>query len=160
MHEEGKRSKCEPCQMNRRQLLRVMGSSAGALFLVTTLPGCGNPKGSPPTGPVSAGNVSSLKLGTLRILSGDIVVGQDSKGIYAMSAICTHAGCVLDDSAGTISAGLTCPCHGSAFDGDGNVLRGPASSPLQHYQVSIASDGTITADGSQPVSATTRIPAP
>ena len=160
MHREGNQSKREPCPMNRRQLLRVMGSSAGALFLVTALPRCGNPKGSPPTGPVNAGNVSSLKLGTLRILSGDVVVGHDSNGIYAMSAICTHAGCVLDDSSGTIAAGLTCPCHGSAFDGNGNVLQGPARSPLQHYQVTVASDGTITADGSQPVPAPTRTPAP
>jgi Rieske Fe-S protein len=49
-----------------------------------------------------------------------------------------------------------CPCHASTFDGDGNVTRGPAGSPLQHYQVTVASDGSITVDGSQPVSASTR----
>jgi thiosulfate dehydrogenase [quinone] large subunit len=73
-----------------------------------------------------------------------------------MSAVCTHAGCLLDDSADKVSTGLSCPCHGSAFDGNGSVTAGPARSPLQHYAVTIAADGSITVDGSQPVSASTR----
>jgi Rieske Fe-S protein len=73
-----------------------------------------------------------------------------------MSAVCTHAGCLLDDGSSTISAGLTCPCHGSAFDGNGVVTAGPARAPLPHYAVTIAADGTITVDGSQPVSADAR----
>jgi Rieske Fe-S protein len=138
---------------NRRHVLQVLGSSAG-LLAVGSLPAC-QQKGSPPTGPVSAGNVSSLKVGALLIV-GNVAVGLDDQGAYAMSAICTHAGCYLDDGAETIAAGLDCPCHGSQFDGDGNVTRGPADTPLQHYLVTIAADGSITVDGSQPVSANTR----
>ena len=69
-----------------------------------------------------------------------------------------HAGCLLNDGARTIAAGLSCPCHSSTFDGDGNVTRGPAGAPLQHYQVTIAADGAITVDGSQPVDASARTP--
>jgi Rieske Fe-S protein len=76
-----------------------------------------------------------------------------------MSAVCTHAGCLLDDGASTIVAGLDCPCHGSTFDGNGGVTGGPARSPLQHYAVTIAADGGITVDGSQAVSASSRTPA-
>ena len=38
-------------------------------------------------------------------------------GVYAMSAVCTHAGCLIFDAAGTIAEGLRCPCHGSTFNG-------------------------------------------
>ena len=86
------------------------------------------------------------------------LVARDADGVYAMSAICTHAGCFLDDGSQTIAAGLDCPCHGSRFDGNGAVTEGPANTPLQHYAVVIAADGSITVDGTQPVSADTRTP--
>lgn len=144
--------------LSRRALLRVAGTSAGALLLTTVLPGCSNPTGSPPTGPVSAMKVADYKLDSLHVLSSNVAVGRDSKGLFAMSAICTHAGCILEDNAGTIAAGLFCPCHGSTFDGDGQVTAGPARSPLQHYQVTVASDGSVTVDGSKPVSGDVRVP--
>lgn len=147
------------CALSRRELLRVAGTSAGALLLTTVLPGCSNPTGSPPTGPVSAMKVADYKVDSMHVLSSNVVVARDSKGFFAMSAICTHAGCVLDDNAGTIAAGLSCACHGSTFDGDGNVTRGPARSPLQHYQVTVAADGSITVDGSKPVASDVRVPA-
>jgi len=158
MFEPLKNAKCEPCGMNRRQLLHVVGSSAGALLLTSALPSCSPPTGSPPTGPVSAMKVSDLKMNALHILSSNVVIGLDGRGLFAMSAICTHAGCVLDDGSQTISAGLTCPCHGSAFDGNGAVTAGPARTPLQHYQVTVAADGSITVDGSKPVAADVRVP--
>jgi Rieske Fe-S protein len=99
--------------------------------------------------------MSGLAVGAMHVMS-NVVVAQDARGVYAMSAVCTHAGCLLDDAAATVASGLSCPCHGSTFDGNGAVTRGPAFQPLQHYAVSIAADGTITVDGSQPVSADTR----
>lgn len=160
MHDESKTSGCGcGCGgLSRRELLRVAGASAGALLLTTALPGCSNPTGSPPSGPVGAMKVADYKLDSLQVLSSNVAVGRDSNGLYAMSAICTHAGCVLEDNAGTISAGLYCPCHGSSFDGNGTVTHGPARSPLQHYQVSLAADGSITVDGSKPVAADVRLP--
>ena len=142
---------------NRRRVLQVIGSSAG-LAVVGGLASC-QQTGSPPSGPVSGGNVSALQVGELLVMS-NVAVGLDSQGVYAMSAICTHAGCFLDDGAKTIAAGLDCPCHGSTFDGNGAVTNGPARDPLQHYLVTIAADGSITVDGSQPVSATARTALP
>ncbi len=156
MHEESKSGNCACHRLNRRELLQVIGGSAGALILTSALPGCSPATGSPPSGPISAMNVSDFKLNSMRVLSSNVVVGLDSKGPYAMSAICTHAGCVLEDNSETIAAGLYCPCHGSSFDGNGVVTHGPARSALQHYQVSVATDGSITVDGSKPVAADAR----
>jgi cytochrome b6-f complex iron-sulfur subunit len=150
-------SACGAPTLNRRKLLSLAGTSAGLMIVGAALPGCGNPKGSPPTGPVMAGNISALQIGTMLVMS-NIVVARDANGIYAMSAVCTHAGCLLDGSNDAIARGLSCPCHGSAFDGNGAVTQGPAGTPLQHYAVTIAADGTITVDGSQLVAATERTP--
>ena len=151
-------SSCSKRAVNRRELLILVGASTGVVVLGGAVSGCGNPTGTAPTGPVAAGNVSALSVGALLVMT-NVAVARDVNGVYAMSAVCTHAGCLLDDGADTIAAGLGCPCHGSTFDGNGTVTNGPASSPLQHYAVTIAADGSITADGSQPVSASTRTPA-
>ena len=56
---------------------------------------------------------------------------RDSGGVYALSLVCTHLGCTV-----TVSADhLSCPCHGSEFDRQGKVLKGPADRPLQRLKV-------------------------
>jgi len=141
--------------LNRRRFLSVTGASAGLMVVVNVMPGCGNQTGSPPTGPVAAGNVSALPVGAMMVMS-NVVVARDASGVYAMSAVCTHQGCLINDTSSGVAGGLHCPCHGSAFDGNGAVTHGPAASPLQHYAVTIAADGTMTVEGAQPVSADTR----
>src|SRR5450432_695128 len=145
------------CQskLNRRKLLRLAGASTSLTIICGGAAGCGNPTGTPPTGPVSGGNISGLAVGSLHVMS-NVALGRDDGGIYAMSAVCTHAGCLLTDANHTVAGGLDCPCHESLFDGQGAVTHGPAREALQHYQVTIASDGSITVDGSQPVAAGAR----
>ncbi len=140
--------------LNRRRFLSVTGASAGLMVVVNAIPAC-QQTGSPPTGPVAAGNVSALSIGSLIVMD-DVVVARDANGVYAMSRICTHQGCFVDGS--DVAAGLHCPCHGSAFDGNGAVTHGPAGSPLQHYAVTIAADGTMTVEGAQPVTSDVRTP--
>jgi cytochrome b6-f complex iron-sulfur subunit len=158
MIRDDRRARCSGCAdgfLNRRELLVLAGTSTGLIIVAAAVPGCGNPTGSPPTGPVAAGNVSALSVGTMLVMS-NVVVARDARGVYAMSAVCTHAGCLLDDSGSSIASGLTCPCHGSVFDGNGSVMQGPARAALQHYAVAIGADGSLTVDGSQPVSASAR----
>lgn len=61
-----------------------------------------------------------------------VVMFRDADGVYAISKICTHLGCIVR-SAG---AGFECPCHGSQFAADGSVTKGPAPQPLPWYKVS------------------------
>ena len=52
----------------------------------------------------------------------------------ALSTICTHQGCEADVvNNGTM---VLCPCHESRFDKNGNVLDGPAETPLLTLQTS------------------------
>lgn len=51
-----------------------------------------------------------------------IALFKDAEGVYAVSTVCTHLGCIVK----TIPDGFECPCHGSKFAADGSVEKGPA----------------------------------
>ena len=59
-----------------------------------------------------------------------VALSRDPDGtVHAVSARCTHLGCILawNDAERT----WDCPCHASRFAGDGSVLQGPAVHPLE-----------------------------
>lgn len=62
------------------------------------------------------------------IVADGTLITQAEPGVFkGFVARCTHAGCALSK----ITDGeAVCPCHGSAFGLDGQVLRGPATKPL------------------------------
>ena len=53
--------------------------------------------------------------------------GHDGR-VKKMSAVCTHMGCIVHWNQAEKT--WDCPCHGSRFDSGGNVLAGPAETPL------------------------------
>ncbi len=109
-------------------------------------------------GPIDGGNVSALPVGTLKTIATDsIALGRDAKGVYAMTLICPHAGCDMSSRGSVSMQGVVCNCHGSMFDANGDVMQGPARSPLEHYLVTISAAGEITIDTSQTVDASTRV---
>jgi glycine/D-amino acid oxidase-like deaminating enzyme/nitrite reductase/ring-hydroxylating ferredoxin subunit len=62
-----------------------------------------------------------------------VAVARDDAGRpHAVSARCTHLGCIVsyNDAEGS----WDCPCHGSRFALDGGVLEGPAVRPLEPVQ--------------------------
>jgi cytochrome b6-f complex iron-sulfur subunit len=100
----------------------------------------------PPT-TFKAGTVADYTDGTVRfnreqkayILGG-------SGGVYALSAVCTHLGCITrfrsDENV------IACPCHGSRFDLEGNVVHGPAPRPLPWLEVRPDPSGILVVDTS------------
>lgn len=58
-----------------------------------------------------------------------LAVYRDEAGaLHSLSAKCPHMGCVVHFNSAERS--WDCPCHGSRFSTDGEVLHGPATSPL------------------------------
>ena len=72
----------------------------------------------------------------------NIFIVRDNSGFRALSAICTHLGCIVKEE----HNGFICPCHGSKFDKTGNVVSGPAPKGLEWLKINIAPDGQLTVD--------------
>jgi Rieske Fe-S protein len=117
----------------------------------------GGPPGSSEAsapGDIAGGKASDLAVGSLQSLdSGQAAIARDSAGVYALTLICTHAGC----QAGVIGADIVCPCHGATFDANGNVVHGPATAPLVHLAVSADSSGNLTVHSGTLVDPATRL---
>ena len=64
-------------------------------------------------------------------------------GMYAISSVCTHLGCIAQQQK---NGQFLCPCHGSVFAGDGKVIAGPAPGPLSWIEMSVAPDGQVVVD--------------
>jgi Rieske Fe-S protein len=123
----------------RRQLLRGAAAVGIAGAGVAVLSACGgtSSSGSAQTGPVTLGPSSDVPVGGGKVYRAQqVVVTQPSAGTFkAFSAICTHAGCVVD---GVDNGLITCPCHGSQFKTtDGSVAQGPAQTALPSIPVAV-----------------------
>jgi len=55
-------------------------------------------------------------------------------GFSALSLVCTHLGCTVEQK----TNGFDCPCHGSRYDPNGNILQGPAKLSLQKLRVEVS----------------------
>jgi Rieske Fe-S protein len=102
------------------------------------------------------GKATAVSKGTLVAVGGELILGRDAGGLYAMSASCTHNGCTVIVVGSAPQQSLHCPCHGSNFSSTGAVTRGPAPAALPHYQLEVSSDGEITVCTQSFVASTTR----
>lgn len=84
-------------------------------------------------GTADASAFSEVASGEGKIVEVDdekLAVYRDEQGeVHCVSAICTHLACVVDWNRAEKS--WDCPCHGSRFEVSGNVIEGPALSPLK-----------------------------
>lgn len=56
-------------------------------------------------------------------------------GFLALSATCTHLGCLVRWR--TDEGQFVCPCHNGRFDAEGNVVSGPPPAPLHRIETKI-----------------------
>ncbi len=67
------------------------------------------------------------------------VLALGQRRFAALSPICTHLGCTVEIE----QARLVCPCHGSTYDREGKVLKGPAEEALASYRVALTSEDVL-----------------
>jgi cytochrome b6-f complex iron-sulfur subunit len=82
-----------------------------------------------------------------------VAVFRDAGGVFALSTVCTHLGCIVKRDA----AGFACPCHGSKFAVDGSVTKGPAPKALAWLAVTKTADGGYVIDQSKTVAPGTKV---
>ena len=75
-----------------------------------------------------------------------IYLVHDAQGFFALSAICTHLGCLTAWKPET--GRIECPCHGSKFRPDGTKIEGPAPKPLPLLRTWLNEDGELMVDRS------------
>jgi cytochrome b6-f complex iron-sulfur subunit len=136
--------------MQRRDFLKQLGfgsivaaiGSVVGIFGRFLIPNVVTPK----AGPVEIGKPEEYRLGDFTYVeTARAYIGRDPHGFYALAAICTHLGCTprLEGRQ------FECPCHGSRFDLNGNVLAGPAKRPLDRITVGLAQNGNLYVDHSR-----------
>jgi Rieske Fe-S protein len=98
---------------------------------------------TPPSSAAAGGAIaktSDVPVGS-GVIAGDVVVTQPTAGVFkGFSSSCTHKGCAVN----TIADGtIDCPCHGSKFNLDGTVAKGPATKPLESKAVAVQGDSIV-----------------
>lgn len=154
----------EAPSMGRRQFMNLLtfgsatGVALGALYPVVRYfipPSSGGVGGSIPAQdaqgkPVVASEFLAAHNVGDRVLAqglkGDptylIVDGPDTIRNYGLNAVCTHLGCVVPWQASENK--FICPCHGSQYNEQGKVVRGPAPLSLALAHVEVDDSDTVT----------------
>jgi glycine/D-amino acid oxidase-like deaminating enzyme/nitrite reductase/ring-hydroxylating ferredoxin subunit len=69
----------------------------------------------------------------VRIGGRHYAIYRDEAGVHALSARCTHLGCIVGWN--RADRAWECPCHGSRFAADGTVVQGPATADLVEQEL-------------------------
>ncbi len=132
--------------MGRRQFMNVLtfgtitGVALGALYPVVKyfIPPSSGGAGGGITAKDALGDDIIVSEFLTEHISGERVLAQGLKGdptyvvvedgntigTYGLNAVCTHLGCVVPWNGSEEK--FICPCHGSQYDSQGKVVRGPA----------------------------------
>ena len=143
---------------SRRSFVVATGATvAGALA------GCGGGGSSPssPTTPAPTPAPTPTPLGELRVplmgvgetvatsvtLVGGLVTPLavtrlSQTEVVTVSRVCTHQGCTVA-LPGAAGATLDCPCHGSRFLTNGQVVNGPAARALSQFPTRIVGNEVV-----------------
>lgn len=139
--------------LSRRSFLDRFLIGSGLLFVagwLTTVLAYLAPakeRGEDGGGPIDAGPLADLPVGQSKVVARDgqnVLVIHTPDGVVALSATCTHLGCVVQFESDT--GQIRCPCHAAVFDLRGNVVSGPPPKPLPTFPVTVQ-DGQILVGG-------------
>jgi cytochrome b6-f complex iron-sulfur subunit len=146
-------------KLSRREFFRKSIHTAAILSIPTLLssviescssnpvnPGSGPASGLPLIKTTSKNNIITLSIDStsplaktgnavqVNFASGNLLVDRSDQNTFnALSAICTHQGCLITGyDPGNHQ--FVCPCHGSRFGLEGQVVNGPASIALPQYE--------------------------
>jgi Rieske Fe-S protein len=176
----------------RRRLLLGAGSMLASACSSSSTPAPNLTCVTPASGPglpyclvgleqITIPGAARIALGEVAIMAQDdntaAIVVRDQRGLYAMSATCTHQCCTVaicsdDACAAPIvtpndcappnraipgrGPAFICPCHGSLFALDGSVLRGPALARLPTVALKLSGDNAVV-DLSEPAPTDLRV---
>jgi nitrite reductase/ring-hydroxylating ferredoxin subunit len=151
------RSRLEPELMPRRDFLGLTAWWSAAAALVFAFLGAMRlPKAAVLPSPSKRFRVrlpASLDAGQAFVPPGrSVAIYKEAAGIYAVSTVCTHLGCIVKAT----EKGFDCPCHGSKFNKDGSVVRGPAPKGLPWLEVKhLGGDNLLIDEGKTVATGTT-----
>jgi len=149
--------------VSRRQFCAGACQVASGATLATLVSACSGMSSSPtsPSGMASPLGVSTGQFtGTAVQVSvagsaladvGGAVLVESTAGVFllartsasefsAIDAVCSHESCTVTGADGAV---YVCPCHGSRYSRNGQVLAGPARASLRQFATSFT-DGVVT----------------
>ncbi|MCX6082419.1 MAG: Rieske 2Fe-2S domain-containing protein [Chloroflexi bacterium] len=126
--------------LSRRDLLKI---SAQALLGLSAMLGISGiirflsfEPDPPPPQQFEVGSTSDFLPDTRTIIKTiPAVLIRSSNGFNALSLTCQHLGCTVESK----SDGFTCPCHGSRYKPNGQLIQGPSDKGLKSLRVEISS---------------------
>ncbi|HEY3874253.1 MAG TPA: Rieske (2Fe-2S) protein [Candidatus Kapabacteria bacterium] len=141
-------------EVGRREFLKrtgiVLGAASLSGMLAEILASCSSSTSVTVTHGTRSIDISSLTTNGQYLLDQTVkpdgtpilVIRQSAMNYTALSMLCTHEGCQVNSPS---NGSIYCGCHGSRFNLQGQVVNGPASSPLKSYSVMLnTSANTIT----------------
>jgi cytochrome b6-f complex iron-sulfur subunit len=138
--------------LSRRYFLEVLGAGAVGIAAVGSIVLSAeylspNVVKEPPVR-FRAGTPESFPPGSVTLIKDQkVYIVRAREGyFYALSAVCTHLGCITNWKA---EEGIVaCPCHGSKFNKEGEKIAGPAPRPLPRFEMLLDDQGHLVVDRS------------
>lgn len=138
------RSNADMSELSRRDFLKLVTTSlltiSGALGVGALFRFLDYQTEPPVKTEFDLGPASNYPIGSRSLIpDAPAVLIHNQNGFAALSLVCTHLGCTVEQK----GDGFACPCHGSHYDENGKVLRGPAQQPLRVLHVEVNPNGNL-----------------
>ena len=134
------------------------GTFVGAVGLAAAGSLCGlKPSVLPdPSEQFKIGSATDFPVGSVKVFDKEnVAVFSERDGLYAISLVCTHLGCIV--SLNSKEGRFDCPCHGSKFTLEGKVTQAPAPKPLPWFKITPQPGGQLMVDKGISVESGTKV---